>query len=526
MFVPNGKPCIGIHTLHSDYPEIEAQFKAVTATQIDRDPTAQSIAEALAPTEQDRATLIALAHKASRSDKAALGELTTLISAHALRPSNELFFRNGAYTFTFSLGDWITQRGGDLHAIEKGVGAAVANISRWNKRFFQRLPKEEQPKSLAEFVARGMVESVRHHESLQATPPDTVEATIRAMDNGPPLTGTLPYLYGAALKTAYLVSSQKMANARMMLPAEPDSHGFHEQLHALEQANQQTINLQRSGKTILAPPHSLPFVEAHHDSIVETLKKAAPAKEGGTHVGVAGFFNLDLIAARRSKAAVLCDINPMQEALWELVAISLHWSENRQDFVHNIKDFLPAFGQPHSRFSPDASGQYDRTIIQNRLDAELSRPASWLSSDASFAHVKSLFAEHKVGFLRLDLTDPKKTAELRNALHAKHLHIDSFYPSNVVHFLLGAKNYYDQSNSRAMDGFITSVDTLCGNTTHVIDASRAVDLPMQPKNTVGGWSKAVSADPTFETFLRTKPEFLHKLGEWKRDAAKSAAAKS
>ena len=236
-----------------------------------------------------------------------------------------------------------------------------------------------------------------------------------------------------SLKSPRLSGNTNWALARIgrsdqVMPADK------ERIEILQQVNQRLAEDKKNGDKILAPPHSLPFVENFHDEIVGKLQEGGQAKQGSVHVGVAGLFNLDMIAARRSEGAVMCDINPLQEALWELVGISLHWSENRQDFINNISSYLPAFGQPPSRFSDTGANQYNAEQIKDYLQKELDRPASWLHSEESFQHVKHLFDDHKAGFYNLRPDQAmSKHMTLPHTLDSMNLHVDTLYPSNVAH---------------------------------------------------------------------------------------------
>src|SRR5687768_8896996 len=78
------------------------------------------------------------------------------------------------------------------------------------------------------------------------------------------------------------------------------------------------------------------------EQMLETLAATAPVSSGARlHVGWGSFRNLDIVAARRSGAAILLDINEHQFAVWAAVRQAIVAAEEPVGFIDAVVPLLP-----------------------------------------------------------------------------------------------------------------------------------------------------------------------------------------
>jgi len=137
------------------------------------------------------------------------------------------------------------------------------------------------------------------------------------------------------------------------------------------------------------------------DEVLARLGAEAPGA-GRLHVGWGSFRNLDLVAARRSDAVLLLDVNRHQRVVWECVRGALETSTTAAAFVERLARTLPREPPPR-RFG-------DSLVAW--LQADLTRASSWLSERAPdrYAFVRSRFAEGCVGVACLDVREASRAA--------------------------------------------------------------------------------------------------------------------
>lgn len=162
------------------------------------------------------------------------------------------------------------------------------------------------------------------------------------------------------------------------------------------------------------------------------------------HLGWGSFRNLDLIAARRSAAALLLDVNVHQHRVWEAVRASLAQSADAPAFIEDVVPRLPH--QPRLRQFADSTAGW--------LRGDLERPGSWLSQarPERFQHVKSLFLGGHVATASLDLRGggpgsrrfDSLARELQACRQEAGLALDTVYISNIPWMLAQPLGFFGE----------------------------------------------------------------------------------
>ncbi len=181
------------------------------------------------------------------------------------------------------------------------------------------------------------------------------------------------------------------------------------------------------------------------------------------HVGAGGFANLDIIAAVRSERAVLFDINTRQAEMWEVVERVIAQSDNRSEFVEKFTLELISMRAIHG----------DADLIGMKVREEMKRGLSWLGSDKNFSYIKELFAEGKIGWICLDITDKNGFSELFWVLKNEGCSVQTFYRCNIPEFLKHREDVFTGRNripTESMEQLRETTSAICDSNTVIIDA--------------------------------------------------------
>lgn len=181
-------------------------------------------------------------------------------------------------------------------------------------------------------------------------------------------------------------------------------------------------------------------------AVLEQEADALDAAPERLHLGWGSFRNLDLVAARRSAAALLLDVNVHQVRVWEAVRAALIESADAPAFIEDVVPKLPQ--KPRLRqFADTALGW---------LQGDLERSGSWLceARPERFQHVRRLFAAGRVATASLDLRGGGQGGrrfdllahELQAARRDAGLVLDTVYISNIPWMLAQPLGFFGESH--------------------------------------------------------------------------------
>jgi hypothetical protein len=177
---------------------------------------------------------------------------------------------------------------------------------------------------------------------------------------------------------------------------------------------------------------ALPYIGCNEKGQETTLAALTPSTvsaENRVHLGFSVWFNFDVMAISQPSYGILCDMDDNVMDIYKGIAEALNKSSNRLEFVSNFKAFLEASSDKLFGLPPEEMSKlFD-------IDAELIRPGSWLSSEASFQVIKNLSTKGRLLFLNVDITDKEAFTQLKTWLDTNHLELDTLYASNIIDWL-------------------------------------------------------------------------------------------
>jgi len=187
------------------------------------------------------------------------------------------------------------------------------------------------------------------------------------------------------------------------------------------------------------------------EAVFERLANA-PKKENSLHLGWGSFRNLDIVAARQSSHALICDINKFQLNIWSAVTQAIRRTESADAFVRLLPELLPD-ERPLRQF---CASTYDWLL------GDLNRAESWLFHAAPdrFEYIRSLFLKEAVAFACLDIRGGKTSGgqpaddgfiELAQLLGGDDpqygFKLDTIYVTNIPHALKEPNDFFGTPNS-------------------------------------------------------------------------------
>jgi hypothetical protein len=182
-----------------------------------------------------------------------------------------------------------------------------------------------------------------------------------------------------------------------------------------------------------APPltdvHYVLCNELNQDGVLAEVA-SQPSLSNEAHIGFACWYNYDLIAIRRPQKAFICDCDENMLALYNLMKkiildadgpdafLEAFW----QDLSSNIKlDFQGLLSE--NEFLPTCKDLKNKVLGKG-----------WMTNEG-FAVVKQMFAEDKIHFRLLDITDSRACEQIAHEIQSSGLQAGTIYGSNILDWL-------------------------------------------------------------------------------------------
>lgn len=193
---------------------------------------------------------------------------------------------------------------------------------------------------------------------------------------------------------------------------------------------------------------------------VQTILAQEERKENACHIGFSGWYNLDVVATRRSSYAVVCDFNPQNQ---KFLAKTLHLikeSSNREEFVNNMVEYLDKSTISFSPNLNDDLPEYSEGYSpQEEVRRELTRDGSWLASDEKFEYIKTLAENDKFALITEDVRNTKTFKKIAKILKKNRLQVDTLYLSNISKYMSG----------KDRNKFVKTVEALSPNDSIIVN---------------------------------------------------------
>lgn len=177
-------------------------------------------------------------------------------------------------------------------------------------------------------------------------------------------------------------------------------------------------------------------------SALRQVFETTQSLKNSCHIGVSSWHNFDIMFARRSSRALLFDINPETALFMNNSLDILRGSTNRDDYIKKMKRFKEQNDALQDRtvkitFSLNISlDPIYEDVDMDEFEIELSRPGSWLATDAGYDYIKSLANKGKIAVISEDIGASDKFQKVRKLLDDNSIQIDTLYVSNIFGCLL------------------------------------------------------------------------------------------
>jgi hypothetical protein len=171
--------------------------------------------------------------------------------------------------------------------------------------------------------------------------------------------------------------------------------------------------------------------EANQRAVLATLKEMPLA--GEVMLFVSGFFGLNAAAVRGKTAGqkiqfLICiDISYRVQLFWEEMVAIIKGSSSKDQVTNKVIALIQNKQQVFFNRDPN---KYQLKALA-KLDYEIKKGISWLSTDENFEVIKSLFDANHFIFKRLDVCDEKAMATLSRCISSQGLNLDCVYLSNI-----------------------------------------------------------------------------------------------
>lgn len=221
-----------------------------------------------------------------------------------------------------------------------------------------------------------------------------------------------------------------------------------------------------------APPYVFTNEKGAIEAI-ETLSQLPKRPGKRLHMGVSGFFNYDIAAARRSDGIILWDINCRVQKLHKLVQSTLSISSTRKEFISKLIQTAEAF--PYKTFFQGRS----TNSLQNIREESFKKPC-WLAQESTYQHIRSLYQKDCVQISLGNWLDNQMVARIARWLRKNSLILDTVYLSNCgdLNWILIAHSFLETSRLTLHSHFSLKdrITPLVQTGSYVIEASASEDL--------------------------------------------------
>jgi hypothetical protein len=171
-----------------------------------------------------------------------------------------------------------------------------------------------------------------------------------------------------------------------------DNNGILTLASFLPQINSRIILPNRGGYTITMRENS-GTKEIINALSEQTLESNFPQ----LHVGWGSYRNLDIITTRKSKYAIICDVNMRQLDIWSKTFMAIMLSNNAEEFIEFMYRSLPK--APRPRYFGSSLKEW---FYQNKKSKE-----SWMNSHEKFVYVKDMVESNRIELMSCDIRENK-----------------------------------------------------------------------------------------------------------------------
>ncbi len=246
------------------------------------------------------------------------------------------------------------------------------------------------------------------------------------------------------------------------------------------------------------------------DEVLQRLAADEP-QPGRMHLGWGSFRNLDIVAARRSSCAFICDLNYHQLTVWHTLAETIIDCATAEELVDRLVSVLP--DEPRLRRFADS--------IEEWLAADLDRAESWLGTNNRdrFSYIRNLFCHGAIGIACLDIcrcdSHPGQTGRpgftrlasaIRQLESSQGIFPDTLYLSNIPYMLRNNSGFFGKLEWQWVSGAHDGSCMISGETAQQMmwDNLQGIVGPMTLTVQAGQLAEGFTdKDPQWQTTVNT-----------------------
>jgi hypothetical protein len=225
-------------------------------------------------------------------------------------------------------------------------------------------------------------------------------------------------------------------------------------------------------------------IDTNEYGSVQIIQKLAETKaaRNSCHIGVSGWYNLHVIAARQTSRGIIFDSNPDVSLFFDHTFKYILECPNRETFIAKMKSCVSDYDFNFSLISENLSKHSFRIAPnllcpsacspQDEIEICSKTPGSWLENEESYSFIRDLVSNNKIIVITRDITDHEAFQRMRNLLNDNGILIDTLYLSNVHHYMYSLSNKHD---------FLKTFSFLSDNNTWLIDSHSHSQYDLEQK---------------------------------------------
>lgn len=157
-----------------------------------------------------------------------------------------------------------------------------------------------------------------------------------------------------------------------------------------------------------------------------------PGSKRRIHIGCASWHNFDIAAQTNPQYVLIFDFNPQNQKFIEKTVELIRSNATRALFVQAVVNYLDATKGDERQ----AYFHWDQQALPTeRIQKELRRMHSWLSSDASYDRIRQLVQTGRIVAITEDIRHTEGFSQMRKCLEKHWIDVETVYLSNIPRFM-------------------------------------------------------------------------------------------
>ena len=177
-------------------------------------------------------------------------------------------------------------------------------------------------------------------------------------------------------------------------------------------------------------------------------KEHSSSDENSCHIGFSGLHNFDIIVSGRSSLAIIIDYNPENKTMINTALKIIITNSRKEDAAQQLHNFASKIRCPN--------------YVDNEFIEELDRHGSWLATDESYNHIRTIALEGKIALITQDIRNTTVFFDIFKLIKENGFYVKTLYLSNILYYM---------KTSNDKQSFQETVKALTEDETYTITAS-------------------------------------------------------